>query len=127
MIKYQGDDIVKVKEFLQLSRDRITDPGHWTQHVMARNQQGGPEEPRSQQAVSWCAMGAMESIPVPDEYPEKIRYKAHVMLTDVVDDWTRGTVCEGIAVATFNDNSSHARVLEAFDKAIRECVNGVIW
>jgi hypothetical protein len=40
-------------------RELLSDPTRWTQHVSARNVQGDPVHPRSEEACAWCLLGAM--------------------------------------------------------------------
>ena len=46
---------------LQKARHKIKDEQNWTQGTFARDERGNPVETKSELAVRWCAMGAIES------------------------------------------------------------------
>ena len=48
------------KELLEKARGRLKKPNAWTQGALARDERGEPVEPDSEDAVKWCAHGALD-------------------------------------------------------------------
>lgn len=80
----------------------------WCQGRTAFNAQGASVSSRSEEAVRWCAVGALMAA-VPAGRPMTIRHPAYARLREVV----------GMDVAVFNDAQETVEpVLAAFDRAI---------
>ena len=93
-------------EVLTKARDLISSPERWTQGASARSASGDVVHVSSPDAVSWCALGAIEKAA---DYKETW-FEEAVKLCDVIPH----------GIATFNDSHAHAEVLAAFDKAIEK-------
>jgi hypothetical protein len=80
----------------------------WCRYVRARDAAGNPVEPTSEQAVAWCAGGALIAAGSPDD--ERYRRAEFRRLEDAIDcSW----------VANFNDLQETVEpILAAFDRAI---------
>ena len=48
------------KELLERARDRLKKPNAWTQNANARNERGEPVGADAEDAVKWCAHGALD-------------------------------------------------------------------
>jgi hypothetical protein len=81
----------------------------WCRGAMARNEVGNEVEPTSEQAVAWCAGGALIAAGSPND-GLSYRRAEFCRLEDAID-------CSWVAV--FNDRQeSVGSVLAAFDRAI---------
>lgn len=90
-------------EVLREARELIADPERWTRGAGARDANGSSVHPRAEEAVRWCAIGAI------DRADPSIISDA----LDALHAVTRGEV------ETVNDRGGHKRVLALFDRAIR--------
>ena len=94
---------MKPSEVLRAARELITPEGAWIQHQLARSADGRHLAGYEPGAVCFCARGAMQKVWNDwSFYPPGIEY-----LNKVV----------GMDIARFNNNHSHAEVLDAFDRA----------
>lgn len=89
-------------ETLKAARELISDPKRWTQKTSARDSKGRPTFADEEEAVCWCAIGALSHV-----NREKLITCCGV-LESVMP----------VGIATFNDSHTHEEVLALFDKAI---------
>lgn len=111
--KVTTDDVV---DRLSEARELIADPRHWTSRAAARDAAGLPTFPVSDDAVCWCAMGAL--VRATDrrtmgyhplfERCRLVLYAASIEL--------RPEAPTGIVV--INDWYGHMSVLSVYDRAI---------
>jgi hypothetical protein len=94
---------MKPSEILTAARELISVPERWTQKVLARDECGEVCEPTEDKAVCFCSYGALMKI----EGSEEIG-NAEIFLRDQMSG----------SPGEFNDTHTHARVIEAFDRAI---------
>lgn len=90
-------------EILKAARELIAKPERWTRGSGARDASGQDVDASSDDAVCWCAIGAIVRVsenPVP----------AEMLLRRVLPD--------GGFISAFNDSHDHAEVLALFDAAI---------
>lgn len=95
------------KEILIAARAKIEAPERWTQNVEARDINGYPVDLSSRAAVCWCSVGALNTVKSP--YPQWLAA------------WNALWQAFGGKYGTItrhNDESTHAEVLAAFDRAI---------
>ena len=95
------------KEALIKARKLIEKPENWTKGEPARNTEGIRVNPTSEEAVCWCSLGALVAV---EDGLSVFTYDA---LAPYMKDY----------IPAFNDsvNTTHADILEAFDKAIHAC------
>lgn len=100
---------MKASTHLKRARRLIADPAHWTQGAMARKGNMGLWDTADwSEADSFCSVGALRMVKsVPDSSPP------FAFLRRAMDN------CD---IAWFNDTSTHAKVLAAFDTAIKNAV-----
>lgn len=97
---------MNTKEVLQAAYDLIGDKRRWCQGELARDCNGNGVLPTSQEAVVWCAMGALLKI-------GGCR-RAEVLLANACfDSHNTNDVC-------VNDNLGYAAIRRMFRKAIKE-------
>ena len=117
------------RQLIEAAKARITDPSRHCTGTLARDRNGDDVDPRSRDAVSWCAYGALLAVaPVellkltqPIEPGDEVGLDA--ILIGAAEDAYR-TLCEVAAehydgadtLADVNDHFSHADVLGLFDK-----------
>ena len=112
------------RDLLVEARTLIARPEAWTQGAGARDAQGEPVGVEHEDAVSWCATGALnramyrhvDSLEVPPPL-QRARGRAETILTDTVRALTLGHYTEAI---TYNDATNHACIVHAFDIAIAD-------
>lgn len=105
-------------EILQAARAKIEDPKHWTQGALARNAWGAKTYTFTENAVKWCATGAVAAIT--DDCPEATDFElAIVFLKRAVEQFELHWRAAYTGPIDFNDNNSHERVLQMFDLAIQ--------
>lgn len=97
------------KLVLTKARELIADPDNWTQGEYARDARWRSVNPLHPEAVRWCAWGAM------------CRAKNTLAVDYDMGAFGRlaprgGSILS--ALMNFNDNSTHAEVLDLFDTAI---------
>ena len=110
------------REILVEARTLIAKPQAWTQGTGARDADGEPIGVEHEDAVSWCATGAIncavyrhaDSLDLPPAL-QRARERAGTLLTDAVGRLTTGHYSE---TTTYNDQANHGCILKAFDIAI---------
>ena len=121
------------RELHEAAKAKITDPSRHGTGALARDKNGDDVDPRSRDAVSGCAYGALLAVaPVvllkltqPIEPGDEVGLDA--ILTGAAED-AYLTLCEMAAehydgadtLADVNDHFSHADVLGLFDKALAQ-------
>jgi hypothetical protein len=119
---------------LALAQEKIRDPQHWTQRVLARTRDNVPINPTFDDAARWCAAGAVCAVtlqnrqtprPVSNELPwgggvrgEDLNRAAMAYLHMASEKLT------GLGVTTVNDFHGHATTMRAFDLAITMAAAG---
>lgn len=121
------------RELHEAAKARITDPSRHCTGTLARDRSGDDVDPRSRDAVSWCACGALLAVaPVEllkltqpiepgDEaglrrHPHRGRRGRYPTLCEVAAEHYDGAD----TLADVNDHFSHADVLGLFDRALAE-------
>lgn len=111
---------LSVNEVLKGARKLIEKPENWTQRVLARTPDGRVSEVANPAATQFCARGAvLRFLGVDDEYA-LTEYDA--ALYRALPDYAQGmglAALPGGRVANYNNNSTHKRVLQLFDDAIK--------
>lgn len=97
-----------VVDILKATREKISDPRHWTQGFFALDRKGFPTPALSEDAVSWCLEGALLNA-CTENYS-----KAWNVIVEIAGD----------IPTRFNDSHTHADVIALLDKAIAECERG---
>lgn len=101
-------------------RDLLTDPAHWTQKEWARNADGGARLADEPSAVCWCLGGAFWKCTGDEGFAES----EEPWHDDVRAAWDRLVIVidgeHAGSVYKFNDESTHAEVLDLLDRAIEE-------
>lgn len=89
---------------LVVLRDRISSRKRWCQGALAKNKYGLRVSPDSTDAVSWCLVGALQTVSL----------SAHVgeVLMSGLPKSYYGTLSH------YNDTHTHAEVLQVVDRAI---------
>jgi hypothetical protein len=98
-------------EILKAGRALIADPKNWCQGTLAKNNLGEDTDPLYYDACCWCSVGALRKA-VGDGHTSTGEAQAHLYraLPEGLDD---------MAIVTFNDTQTHAKVLAMWDKAIQ--------
>ena len=112
------------RDLLVEARTLIARPEAWTQGAGARDADGEPIGVEHEDAVSWCAAGALncamyrhaDSLEVPPPL-QRARERAGAILTDTVRALTLGRYREA---TTYNDATHHGCIVHAFDIAIAD-------
>ena len=110
------------RDILMEARALIARPEAWTQGTGARDADGEAIGVEHQDAVSWCATGAINavvyghagSLDIPPPL-QRARERAGTVLTDTVRALTLGHYRE---TTTYNDATNHGCMVHAFDIAI---------
>lgn len=102
---------MKAVDILKGAREIVSDPAKWTQSTFAKTPNGRRVSPDHPEASCFCMGGAIYracpgSYDASKEPPELL--KAFNTVRTIV----------GAGIARFNDFSTHAEVLVAFDRAI---------
>jgi len=115
---------MKLSTFLRKSREKIDTPDKWIQGDMCANAKGHVVRYDDPTACKFCLVGAMlmtrkeiENIPL-RAYKidgEAWYFPLHREARSVVEEQVQGR-----HLTSFNDMSTHAEVIEALNKAIRE-------
>ena len=116
------DTIPTAGDLLIEARALIAKPEAWTQGTGACDADGEPIGVEHEDAVSWCATGAINatmyrharSLDVPPAL-QRARERAGSILTNAVSPLTLGHYGE---TTTYNDQANHGCILKAFDIAI---------
>jgi hypothetical protein len=105
-------------ETLKAARQLISDPAKWTQRFKALDEFALPVDPKSERAICFCALGAMQNVTGLSRYHRPVfdaaevlnrKLPLYVTLSDDEADFT-----------DYNDTHTHAEVLALFDAAIAE-------
>ena len=112
------------RDLLIEARTLIARPEAWTQGAAARDADGEPVGVEHEDAISWCATGALncamyrhaDSLDVPTPL-QCARNRAGKILTDTVRALTLGHYTEA---TTYNDQTNHGCIVHAFDIAIAD-------
>ena len=112
------------RDILIEARVLIARPEAWTQGAGARDAEGEPIAVEHQDAVSWCATGAINaavyahvrSLEIPPAL-QQARERAGTILTDTVRALTLGHYRE---TTTYNDATNHGCIVHTFDIAIAD-------
>ena len=112
------------RDLLVEARTLIARPEAWTQGAAARDAEGEPVGVEHEDAVSWCATGALncamyrhvDSLEVPPPL-QRARDQAGTILTETVRALTLGHYAEA---TTYNDRTNHGCIVHAFDIAIAD-------
>ena len=107
------NDVTKV---LTEARELISEPGQWTKKFYARDALGGPVEWENPMAVSWCSAGAIGKAAGISQELQNRSLERQTLFRHALGELHRVAGDRGLAV--FNDNHTHAEVLEIFDKVI---------
>ncbi|MPZ68581.1 MAG: hypothetical protein GEU71_03530 [Actinobacteria bacterium] len=96
-------------DVLQRARARIEDPARWTTCYLARDAQGEHCAPQSKEAVSWCALGALQTElrTLGERYDEIPRIWRLLQPSERFRSTTQ-----------VNDHEGHAAVLQLYADAI---------
>ncbi len=101
--------IKRVSTVLVQVREKITDPKHWTQYTLARFCNGQECKPTHDLAVSWCVIGAFESVAANPDLTERAQRRLL-------------TALDAFSLMGINDTGrrkyAHSRLLVGLDKAI---------
>jgi hypothetical protein len=89
-----------IVDSLRVARKMIERPEAWTRGWFARTATGDEVSAYDRKAVCWCSSGAMARVGA--------EARAYAFLARAMDG----------DIASFNDTSTHAEVLTAFDRAI---------
>ena len=95
------------KEILVKARKLIEKPENWTKGTNARDTEGIAIDPKSEEAVCWCSIGALVAV------EDILSINTFRALSPYMKQY----------IASFNDaiDTTHTDILEAFDKAIHAC------
>ena len=110
------------RDILIDARALIARPQAWTQGTGARDADGEPIGVEHEDAVAWCATGAIncavyrhaDSLDLPPAL-QRARERAGTILSKAVIALTLGHYSE---TTTYNDQANHGCILKAFDVAI---------
>ena len=112
------------RTLLHEARSLIADPSAWTRGTGARDKHNDPITVEHDDAVSWCASGALNcamyrhadslQIPVP---LERARERAGQILESAICGLTLGHYTR---IPLYNDATNHGCIVRAFDIAIRD-------
>lgn len=102
----------KTLEVLTRAQSKIRQEKNWTQQTEARDGNGWPYPPRSKRAICWCAWGALVATS-----GMRLRHMAAKQLASVIAGHPGPEVSEVMLLTTFNDRSTHAKVLRVFAEA----------
>lgn len=100
----------KLLSDLKAVRALLTDPAHWTQSVSARDAKGVSVSCVYSQAVSFCLYGACL----------RVGATVNPLMTRLGRELGSGAPYDIKDVLDFNDNHSHAEVLDLLDATIRK-------
>lgn len=96
-------------QILKEARALIADEKNWTQDSFARNSAGETTEPADDEAVCYCAIGALAKV-------ARLSPECNLPAENLVEE--EALMLGWINVPEFNDNHTHAEVLALFDRAI---------
>lgn len=106
-----------IHDILVQARELISDPSRHTTGVLAKDVNGKFVHPWLDEAVCWCAVGAVQKVMEQDFSKSLQKY-------DRVLNYLYPQM--GHNIGDFNDTHPHSEVIEAFDKVIfRTFIYGV--
>ena len=111
--KWDEEERADIRKRLVAARKLIKNPKRWCTKRSAENNKGHKCFPTSEDAVRWCATGAVIRV---CEEKHRLTEKCLDHLREII----RGTACyfpQG-TVPNFNDRMGHERVINIFDRAI---------
>lgn len=101
-------------EILKGMRALLADPARWTQFQFARTSGGARTSVTAADAHSFCMLGAADKV----EGIERGYYRDNARTMPTLERVIKKIVGTSIGISSFNDVSTHARVLPAIDEAI---------
>ncbi len=101
----------EVITLLEKARKRISTPDKWCQRVSARDRAGEPALAGARDACQFCIVGAVRAKFSP--YNERALHELRDHLPVEVPHYPGG-------LASYNDNSTHERVLDLFNTTIND-------
>ena len=109
---------MKVSEVLTQAKAKIADPKNWIQDHMACDSLGRPVSPAAPHAACWCSLGALVATgaDVWARSDAKVLLREAIRAPIVPGSWTSD-------IAGYNDNHSHAEVMQMWDRAIELAKN----
>ena len=107
-----------ITEILVKAKKLIEDYEHWTTHTLARDGKGKGCDPLSNEACSFCSLGAIVNVTQASKYvaDRSSYYDEAVELLRLA--MYPNNYNEFRFIGDFNDKHSHEEVLDAYDKAI---------
>ncbi len=108
---------MNIIEILKAARDLISDPEHWTQHVMAKSREKMVTDALGPDAHCFCASGAIMR---QTAAPEKDRIAAIRALNAGIPASFPQEHCQMTRVIQYNDLQSHSEVMAMFDVTIEK-------
>jgi len=104
-------------EILRTAKDKISSPEHWSQGGYAVDSEGRSVTPDSQEAVSWCALGAIRAVYLTGLKDVDLYCRVGEILTTTVLRCSKGKLA---SAAKYNDSPArkHEDILHMFDVAI---------
>lgn len=108
-----------VLQTLKDARALIEDPKHWTRFAPARDANGKEVFASGQDAVCWCALGAIAKATAWCALIEPAAAELEETIAANGDLRPAGRLSTLSPLATLNDYGTHAGVLRAFDLTIR--------
>ena len=120
---------MKAVDYLTEGRELISDFESWTTGVLARDKDGEEVPPQSANATCWCSEGALECVYWrSSETLNRAPYReAMYILACVVKEEIDISGSSKFILISYNDNSSHDRVLSLWDKAIAKAEEFSLW
>ena len=100
----------QTREVLKRARELISDENNWCKGALSRDKNGEDVWVSTEHACSWCASGAII-------YAAKelgVSEKGRISIMDMMKIF----IGRHQFLSQFNDNSTHAEVLAAFDRAL---------
>lgn len=113
---------VMILDALRDAAALIADPERWTQKAPARNAAGDPVDPHSDDAVCWCATGALARVTGKTSGYRPLYERARTPLYTAALE-IRHVTPSGIAVV--NDKLGHVPTLGMFQRAIELMENRI--
>lgn len=98
-----------VTQILVAAKALIANPVNWTQGAGARNLVGQSVPVLSDEAHSFCSLGALDKALSVRDHSPGMDEKAYSFL---------GKSAANVSISLFNDRHSHEEVMEMWDKAI---------
>ena len=113
-------------ELLERARALLARESRWTQKALARDEAGQPVQACSDDAVSWCLLGALEhereehDISQPDNSSAlRQLFAASLSTSDFVSPFVGEDIAARIIhLELFNDSGSHRDILDVLGSAV---------